>query len=513
MLRSALVIVGLMVVLGWPSLSMPFRGDEALFALMARETSRGAVLYRDYWDITNPGIFWFYRCGGTFFGFSEDGIRVFEWLYITSFIFIFTALIRKTYQLPRLPLMPAILIGGAYYMAGYSNTSHLTKTEGLATFPLVLAMGLPFVVRSSNRVSWQWLFIAGIAGGIVILFKLLLVVCLSVCWGFWFFKCLSDSGWKSMVSSALVVGCGCLVVLAPAFAHFYSHGMMDTLVRTLVELPPQFLAEGERADFKRLAFSVRWFLEQYAPILALAILGGCARWQQRKDRVLVGFVLLIVSAFVVILAQRLSWWSYHFLLLGGPISVLAAYGWPALQEWANARFRTPLTLIERSLSLYSAATLCLPAVTGGGNQVMQLASRRLGWSSQDRESCRAATGNAYRLAKDEAEWLKQSQTKPGRIYVCGDPLIYWFSDRLPAVPISGWSLQMYPASVRNEVIESIRTQRPVHIFITTGNLGFEPLIAEKYTPILQILQDHYVLSHTSPTGKWYTLRDDVPLND
>ena len=88
MLRSAAVIVALMAVVGWPSLAMPFRGDQALFAVVAEELGRGAVLYRDHWDITNPGVFWFYQVAGSLFGFTEEGIRLFEWLWVTGLVVV-----------------------------------------------------------------------------------------------------------------------------------------------------------------------------------------------------------------------------------------------------------------------------------------------------------------------------------------------------------------------------------------------------------------------------------------
>ena len=505
MLRSVIFVVALMALIGWPSLSMPFRGDEALFAIVARECNQGAVLYRDYWDITNPGIFWFYRCGGTIFGFSEEGIRVFEWIYITSFVLIICERIRRTYHLPRLSPISAILIGGAYYFAGYSNTSHLTKTEGLAAFPLVLAMWLPIGERSSVCVSRKWLFIAGVCGGVAILFKLLFVVCLAACWGYWLTGRIRNEGWKSAITSTLTIAAGVFLVLGPAIAHFTWNGTFDLLTRTLVELPPQFLAEGERADAQRLALSVRWFLEQYSPNLALAILAGCASWRNRKSDVLKGFVCLIVSASAVILAQRLSWWSYHFMLLGGTISILAAYSWPALCEWVAARIRLPFTLAERVILSGASVILCLTAMTGGGNLVLKLAEHGFGWTADNREACRASIGNAYREAKVEAVWLKS--VKPGRIYVCGNPLIYWFSDRLPAVPISGWSLQMYPTTIREEMTESVRIQKPIHVFVSTDVVGYEALIAVKYLELQKILREHYEVSRTSPNGKWYTLRD------
>ncbi len=505
MLRSGLIVILLMTALSWPSLSMPFRGDEAIFTIMAREWSQGAMLYRDYWDITNPGIFCFYRCGGTLFGFNEEGIRVFEWLYITSFIFVFSARVRTRYSLADWPLMPTVLIGGAYYFAGYSSTSHLSKTEGLAAFPLVLAMWLTFEPsRSGDR--RHWLVVAGVAGGVVVLFKLLFGVCLIACWGVWLYREIRNRGWKAATISALTLVVGVLLVIAPTVAYFAAHGMFDTLVRTLFVFPRQFLDEGERASPQRLAISVRWFLEQYSPVLALAILGIATALRNRNDRILNGFLLLFVASTSVILLQSLSWWSYHFMLLGGISSVTAAYGWPAICEEVRNRIRSGITRGERVTIVIIAIALCLPALTSGAYPILQLTSHRFGLTAADREACRDDIGQAYREAKIEAAWVCQPNRLPGPIYVCGDPLIYWFADRRPAVPISGWSLEMYPRVVRNELVDSIQQQRPVYIFLSCGSQGYESLIHEKYPELALILETQYKLSQVRPTGKWYTLR-------
>ncbi len=98
----------------------------------------GAVLYRDVWDVTNPGVFWFYQSAGTCFGFGEDGIHLFEWLYWVAFVQGVAFAVKRAHALPRWPLAPAVLVGGLYYLTSCSDPSHLTKAEGLVAFPLFL---------------------------------------------------------------------------------------------------------------------------------------------------------------------------------------------------------------------------------------------------------------------------------------------------------------------------------------------------------------------------------------
>ncbi|MBC5800519.1 MAG: hypothetical protein GIX03_06610 [Candidatus Eremiobacteraeota bacterium] len=57
-LSAAAVI--LVAVIGASRLFDPFSGDQALFFVGAKTLHAGGTLYRDYWDIKQPGIFAFF---------------------------------------------------------------------------------------------------------------------------------------------------------------------------------------------------------------------------------------------------------------------------------------------------------------------------------------------------------------------------------------------------------------------------------------------------------------------
>jgi hypothetical protein len=80
---GVLIIVA---VLGLGHLAYPFGGDQALFVIGAWDLSQGAVLYRDFWDFKQPGIFAFYSAAGRLFGFDEVGIHAFElgWMLMSG---------------------------------------------------------------------------------------------------------------------------------------------------------------------------------------------------------------------------------------------------------------------------------------------------------------------------------------------------------------------------------------------------------------------------------------------
>ena len=66
----SILAVGLILLLYLP---FPLAGDTAMFVYAARELSEGARLYVDFWDMKQPGIYWFYQAGGEIFGFDSIG--------------------------------------------------------------------------------------------------------------------------------------------------------------------------------------------------------------------------------------------------------------------------------------------------------------------------------------------------------------------------------------------------------------------------------------------------------
>ena len=59
----------------------PLGGDGGLFLVGAKMVSEGAVLYEDFWDFKQPGIFHFYGTAGALFGYDYLGIQLFQLLY------------------------------------------------------------------------------------------------------------------------------------------------------------------------------------------------------------------------------------------------------------------------------------------------------------------------------------------------------------------------------------------------------------------------------------------------
>src|SRR5205085_8687159 len=112
----------------------------------------------DYWDVKQPGLFWFYLIGGKFFGFDEVGIHGFELLYMISFAVVLTLTLRNYFERKWGHVLAALMMVGYYY--GLNGVPHprlgldyLTQVEGLVAFPLFLCLW--FSVKGA-RTSKFW---------------------------------------------------------------------------------------------------------------------------------------------------------------------------------------------------------------------------------------------------------------------------------------------------------------------------------------------------------------------
>lgn len=477
----------LLALIALPAAGTPFRGDQALFAVSARQLAAGAVLYRDIWDVTNPGIYVFYTLAGSLFGFTEDGIHLFEFLYWAAFVGTVCEFTRRSHGLDRWPLAPVFLVGALYYWPSCSDPVQLTKTEGLVAFPMFVAMA------AASRERSRWVFVAGLAGGAVLLFKFLFGLCLAAGWVYLAFDRARREGLRSTVRFAACLALGIAGALAPAVAYFAAHAALADAARTLFVEPRAMLAEVDRAGFDRLAATLRWDVEVYSVAFALAALGGVKALRRRRDPFVVALALAIVASLGVIAVQRWSWWSYHVLLMGVPATVLAAYAWPIV--WQRVERHT--TRGERIALLACAPLLFLPAIGHGAN-----AYRRL-LAADSRAAARDSAGRAYAEARAIARWL---DGRPGSVFVCGDPLVYWFANRIPAVPISGWSLELYHAAKRSELAAQLRAARPAAIFVQTAPHGYDAIIRNRYAELQSLLDAEYIASERTPLGTWYSLR-------
>ena len=93
----------------------------------------------------------------------------------------------------------------------------------------------------------------------------------------------------------------------------------------VVDYPRQVAAEAP-LGLGFLRDSTLWFARTFSVPLVLAIIGAWDRLRRGWDLLTAAFVAWVVSGAILIWAQVIGWWSYHYLLLLVPVGLLAAQG-------------------------------------------------------------------------------------------------------------------------------------------------------------------------------------------
>src|SRR5512132_2441416 len=107
--------LALIAALGSLKLALPLHRDGATFLWLASQLDRGAVLYVDVWDVKQPGIFIFNYLAGKVFGFTAEGVHLFELLWHLAFAVVVIVALRSALTHRWLAAVaPAAFLAGSY---------------------------------------------------------------------------------------------------------------------------------------------------------------------------------------------------------------------------------------------------------------------------------------------------------------------------------------------------------------------------------------------------------------
>jgi hypothetical protein len=475
------------------TLPTPFGGDQALFLVFAREFSRGAVLYRDYWDLKQPGIFWFYETAGCVFGFNEAGIHVFELAYMIAFAIVLLIALRRLHTLAWASALDVLLTVGTYYAV--SGAHHLTQIESLVGFPVFLSAWLAANAARSRQRRLQKLVLAGFFGGIVLLFKLVLLPLLVAIWA----ASLAYTRRRERKTSVVAVFAGALALgtilpLAAATMYFIRYGAIQQLLYTTFEMPAAAAKELPWRGIGNLVTGLLWFIRNFSTLLALALVGAYARLKREADPLIINLCVWGVAGFGVILLQRFSWWDYHYMLLLAPVGVLAAAGLEAIVSF------TMQQQFPRSAKLMTFAavfTLLLPIPVSWGVRAFDLVRARI--SPNVPPILQYTPANGYAEATAETDFLRNPGSLPGSIFVFGSPAYYYISGRRPAIAMHGWAENTMTKTQWHMMTDQLSRARPAYIFVGSA---MQPIIQQGSKELAKFIASNYDQLRQSPAGTW-----------
>lgn len=481
-------------LIGVTRLPEPFDGDQALFTLMARALHRGATLYVDVWDNKQPGIFLFYELAGRAFGFSEIGVHLFELIYqlITAAVLMWFLQHELRHRI--LACLGAFLTVGSYYLS--ATSWHLGQVEGLVGLPILVSLALASPSVASPAERRTRMLGAGVAAGVVALFKLMLAPIPMLAWLVAYMVRRSEEGpsalrffrdWllPAITGSALVVGATML------WAGLRS--ALPELLWAWFTYPILASAEFAHAPWARLGHSALWFVGNYGTAILLA--AGCGLgWRGwRKEVAVIQALAWLVLGAAAIVAQKLSFYEYQFLLLVPPLAILAARSTDGLVErlnWLRARPQVAVVVLM-AIALVPGYQ---PALKRLASARHALAEPRPLMAYQDRRS------PAYRRWHSELAFLSDPSAVTGPVYVFGNPLVLWLGHREQAGAINGWSWRKFVKPLWDRLPGQLATSRPAYVLVEAQ---YDGLLQERSPATMTLLRERYKVRDSTSRGTWY----------
>jgi hypothetical protein len=343
-------------------------------------------------------------------------------------------------------------------------------------------------------------------GGVVLVFKLALLPIIAVFWATSFYDTVAHKK-KSVLRALIQIGIpiivGALIPLATVFVYFAWHDELKILYWTFIEFPSRVINSphariGNKIDV--LAHSLQWFIYRFTPVMALGTIGGYVALRNRRDLFTLNLVLWTILGFAVILMQRFSWWTYHFLLVFVPLGILSAQGLDAIAGHTKPLFKD---LKGRTAAFLSVILLFSPVI--GPLPIRAFLLTRAGFVL-NREKIfqyQSRVYPAYKMNKAETAFLSNPASLPGDIYVLGDPLYYLLSGRRQAIAQSGWGFKEHIPELWTKLIEQLGAALPSYIFIKKNKLDD----VRNFSPeTFGLINKNYSVWRTSDAGVWYMRR-------
>jgi hypothetical protein len=495
----AFVGIALVLLVGLTAVPVSFMGDQALFSLGARAIAHGHLLYRDFWDDKQPGIYVFFRTAGAVAGFGNVGVHVFElvWQLVLAVLIVF--LMRDRVRVSWVLAAAPVFAVGTYY--AIASTQELTQVEALVGLPVLgaIALTLRAVRRPTTRGAGWCMAGAGVCVFVVAFFKLLLVVtplgCCAVIVGSQLRQ--HDPVLRGSLLRRFVIPltAGLVVPGIVFIAWAASRGLMGELWHTWFVLPQGMPARSGRS-LSRLFASLKQLVKLTAPLLVLAVVGIERARPKHRDLLAQSMVVWLGTGIVTFVVQL--WWFYLLMFFMVPIGVLAAYGLDTL--WVNRK------RVSTAMAVGVVAVLVVMSVFAAkhlGTRVKQLAQHGFAIGATNSAAFRKANNPPYATIVHDAQYLNQFPPTAG-VDVWGDPLYLYVSDRSYAISVPGWAPEMIDGRLWKRAAQELAAARPKVVFVDTFSA---PYIATRGQALERVLQTDYHVAETTSEGEWYTLND------
>lgn len=485
-----------LAVLGAVNLPMPLHGDAALYQMGAQALADGAMLYRDFWDLKQPGIYLFHWLAGSVFGFTEVGLHTFEFLYLLGFAVLQALVLRRHFRLQWLaPIVPLLTVG--IYFARATEW-HLTQPAILLTPPLFAALALAAERPTPRRAA-----LAGAAGGLAVVFKFAMVPVLGVLFvaaGI-VERRVHGTGvaavWRRLLLPSLLGG---LVVICALASWLYAEHALAPFLELFHSWGPAAMDVRGPHPYGRVYSSLIWFLRSFAPWLVLA---ACARvgWSGlARERLFVLAGVVAVAGGISIATEPFAGWEFDCLMLSAPVALLAMRGLEGVLLVVGARYSS------RGRVLVAAAVLLVAAAPSADDWLVKarnLAAYSHLAGARDHAFQRAVSAQYASLWASTA-FLRDPASTPGPIYVFGDPLIQRLAQRPSAGSVHGWAWEIQPEAIWRRLEGELVAQPPAFVFADEVH---DSMITANAPRLRALLDARFTPRNRAEEGTWYARVD------
>ena len=482
-------IVGLLSLLRLPE---PLWGDQALFMVGGEAIRNGAVLYRDFWDVKPPGIFGVYTLAGTLFGFSGVGMHVLDALWMGALGLMLRLTLARYFVRSWIAILLPWMAVGLYLSIIQPNDQ--MQVESLVGLPIYTLVWCTWMAVKQPEHRSRWLFLSGIAGGVVLLFKLIFLPFIAGFWLVYLLHCLVRQR-QSVVSAVgyliVPVTLGILMPIGPVMIYWASQGMLGEVYYTLVQHPARMVKELQSKPISEFVSTLVSWVKRSFPLVLLASLAGAKLWK-RMDFLMIQMVVWIGLGLAVISVQTLSWWAYHFFLLLVPMTVLAGKGIEVALQSDRAKWGRVVVAIALAVLLI----LNVRAIVKTG---YAMARSGLPINPENLLAYQQRMSPLYPGLVNESQWVNAPGRVPGAIYVIGNPTLYVLSHRTQAIAFLGWIPEMMLREQWTVMGKQLEQARPVYLYIDKSNVQYIP---SEFWPFVNRL---YKSAQETAEGTWYEL--------
>ena len=497
-LKYLILSLLVLIILALINLPFPFCYDQSFFLLGAKEMDKGLILYRDFWDIKQPGIFYFYYYGGKIFGFTLVGIHLFELFYWVLFYFILLWFLQKfqIFKNPELSYIAPLMIVGSYYSFGIPR--FFTQVEALVNLPLLAILIINYLFLKTKSYKSMWMLLSGICGGVVLFYKIIFAPIIIVFWLVLFVQFNRDYDYlpiRARLGYFALIPLGILIPWTPFLIYSYNNHLWELCLDTFFILPAKIIEYSEKATLSQLYQAIKGFplnLSLITPFAIIALL-----YIKKNNSFFIGMVLWVLIGFIVILMQRTSWFTYHFQIFYTPNIFLALLTTDLiLIKLSKITFNTKIHFFLKVLIFI---LLNFFAIKKTAEKIKTLHNYNYAIKEKDRISL-GLTDELNKKAYEASQYLNNQKSENCPIFSIQSPLIYYYTGRIQATSQNGFSIRLLIPEQLDLLLSELKEKKPCYLYVQKSQ---ENYLTSKGEKIIFWINNNYQIATRDIEGTWY----------